>query len=215
MHKRSILSISDWTSPVLVTCSSDVDTVSGVCTLRGSVSTVPPWVWDRAASCQPKCFQPRFRAETSATPPHHSGNIVRVESVYLKSLIYSFVPRRKGVDFSAFWKISRSTRDEVGCSSWNNSDRFVFVFFFFFFVQKKEVGRSLIYTELRVNELENEGIRMELFRKLEKGNFFKKCSIVLMMIIHVWQKYLEAGIKILNYQNFKLLFKSFLIIKLS
>lgn len=161
MHKRSILSISDWTFPVLVTCSSDVDTVSGVCALRGSVSTVPPWVWD--GDCilpTPKCFQPRFRTKTSTTHPPWKYSSSREVCIWNRWFIRRpSVPCRKGVDFSAFWKTSRFTRDEVGCASWNNCDRceirvcffpsffFISFLFFFFFVQKKEVGRSLIYTE--------------------------------------------------------------------
>ena len=150
MHKRSILSISDWTFPVLVTCSSDVDTVSGVCALRGSVSTVPPWVWD--GDCilpTPKCFQPRFRTKTSTTHPPWKYSSSREVCIWNRWFIRRpSVPCRKGVDFSAFWKTSRFTRDEVGCASWNNCDRceirvcffpsfFFFSFFFFFFLQGK------------------------------------------------------------------------------
>ena len=202
MHKRSILSISDWTFPVLVTCSSDVDTVSGVCALRGSVSTVPPWVWD--GDCilpTPKCFQPRFRTKTSTTHPPWKYSSSREVCIWNRWFIRRpSVPCRKGVDFSAFWKTSRFTRDEVGCASWNNCDRceirvcffpsfFFFSFFFFFFYSEE---RSWAFVDLHRGwvqivywgtgtkfwwNLLDSLFTFRLFKKLENGiwywNFLK------------------------------------------
>lgn len=87
VHKRSILSISDWTFPVLVTCSSDVDTVSGVCALRGSDRATMGLRWGLHLA-NPEMFSTPFPNQDVDHPPTLEIQF-ESRSVYLKSLIYS------------------------------------------------------------------------------------------------------------------------------
>ena len=112
------------------------------------------------ASCQPRnVFNPV--SEPRRRPPTHPGNIVRVEKCVFE-IVDLFVGQVYPVArawislLSEKHHDSRETRSDAPVGTIVIDARFAFVFFllsfsflffFFFFIQKKEVGRSLIYTE--------------------------------------------------------------------